>query len=81
VGCLALLTVTVPLTALLRSLAVPDPVTVAVAGPSGLIVYGLVVRSAFPAAWNDLRTVVMRVFPVLARIGRGESVTAPAVAP
>jgi O-antigen/teichoic acid export membrane protein len=69
-GCLALAAVTVPLTHVLTGV-LPRPLLIALVGTSGLIVYALVLRLGFKAAWTDLRMLVVRVLgPLLARLRR-----------
>jgi O-antigen/teichoic acid export membrane protein len=80
ISCVALVVVAVPLSHLLDSFC-PPVVTVAVAGAAGLTAYGLVLRSCFRAAWNDLYKIVVRVVPPLGRLQRGGGVAAPVPAP
>ena len=67
VGCLALVAVAVPLSDLLEN-ALPSAATIMIVGCAGLAVYALVLRSAFPAAWQDVRGLVVRVLPPMDRI-------------
>lgn len=67
-GCLALAAVTEPLRHLLEA-AAPRALTIGVVGTVGLIAYTLVLRAVFPSAWSDLRLLVVRVLPPLARLG------------
>ena len=78
--CLALLAVTIPLAALLGTVCA-RPVTVAVTGSSGLIVYALALRTGFPSAWGDLNKLLVRVFPFLGQMRRNGALNAPVVAP
>jgi O-antigen/teichoic acid export membrane protein len=80
VGCLALLPVTVSLSHLLGPIF-PRVLTVGISGAGGLLVYALVVRGAFPAAWADVRELVVRVVPPAGRIARRRTSPAPAPAP
>jgi lipopolysaccharide exporter len=79
VGSLALLAVTVPLAQVL-GIACPRIVTAGIAGAAGLLSYALVLRAAFPSAWDDLVTLTVRVLPPLERIKRARTATAPATA-
>ncbi|MGI8713981.1 MAG: oligosaccharide flippase family protein [Solirubrobacteraceae bacterium] len=80
VGCLAMVSVVVPLSHLLESFC-PAALTVAVSGATGLVVYALVLRSWFRPAWNDVSTLVVRVLPPLGRVGRSRTATKPVPAP
>ena len=80
-GCLALVATSVSLTHLLSPL--PRVLTAGLAGSAGIAVYALVVRTLFRSAWNDLMTLVVRVFPQLEGLtGRRarRTATAPAAA-
>ncbi len=81
-GCAALGAVAVPLSRLLAS-ALPASLTIIVTGAVAAIVYALVLRSCFRAAWDDLCMVIVRVIPPLGRVGRrrGRAVTTPATNP
>jgi lipopolysaccharide exporter len=74
-GCLALIAVGFPATALLRSAAVPDIATLVLAGGAGFIAYGAVVAAFFPAAWQDLLMLAERVVPPLKRLPRPRRTT------
>jgi O-antigen/teichoic acid export membrane protein len=78
-GCLALLAVTVSLSHLLRPL-VPPFVTAGISGGCGLVAYALLVRRVFPAAWADLRGLLVRLVPPVARLAQRRPSPAP-VAP
>jgi len=65
-GCLAMLAVTVPLMHVLDG-EIPRLIQLALVGAIGLCVYALVLRTAFPAAWTDVRTLVVQVLGPLAR--------------
>jgi O-antigen/teichoic acid export membrane protein len=67
-GCVALLAVAVPLTHLLGPL--PRIVNAAGAGSAGLAAYAMVLRVLFRPAWQDVVTLVVRVFPQITRIRR-----------
>jgi len=77
-GCLALAAVTVPLMQLFDG-TLPRPILIAVVGTTGLVVYALVVRMGFPAAWKDLRLLVGQVLGPLARRLRGRKTAVEAV--
>jgi hypothetical protein len=68
VGCLALAAVTEPLRHFTQGV-LPHIVVIGVVGTIGLAVYALVVRTIFPAAWSDVRLLVLRVAPQLSGIG------------
>jgi O-antigen/teichoic acid export membrane protein len=70
-GCVALVIVDLALLQGLVSLS--DFGIVMIAGPAGLIAYALVIRGLFPRAWNDLGTLITRVFPPIGRLRRGRS--------
>jgi O-antigen/teichoic acid export membrane protein len=65
-GCLAMLAVTIPLMHVLDG-ALPRLIQLALVGAIGLCVYALVLRVAFPAAWTDVRTLLVQVLGPLAR--------------
>lgn len=58
-GCLALAAVAAPLMMLLDGL--PRVLLIALVGSAGLGAYALVLRLAFPAAWHDVRLLVVQV--------------------
>lgn len=66
VGCLALGAVTAPLMAVLDG-SMPRVLLIAFVGSAGLAVYALVLRLAFPAAWQDVRMLVEQVLGPLLR--------------
>jgi O-antigen/teichoic acid export membrane protein len=68
-GCLALLAVEVPFSQLLEPV-LPRILTIGIVGGAGLAIYSAVLRLAFPGAWEDVTTLVLRVFPQVGRIGR-----------
>jgi O-antigen/teichoic acid export membrane protein len=69
-GCLALAAITVPAMWLLEG-ALPRLVLLALVGSVGLSVYALVLRLGFPAAWQDVRLLVVQVFdPLIQRLRR-----------
>jgi O-antigen/teichoic acid export membrane protein len=73
-GCLALVAVTLPLLDLLEG-SLPRVLLIAIVGTTGLGVYALVLRTAFVAAWTDVRTLVVRVLGPRARLRkRGEKI-------
>jgi lipopolysaccharide exporter len=76
VSCVALLAVTVPLDHLIGP-SFPALAQLLVAGPAGLLAYGLTLRLLFPAAWSDVALLVRRVLPERWLRGRG---TLPRVA-
>jgi O-antigen/teichoic acid export membrane protein len=78
-GCVALLAVTVPLRVILEP-QLPRSLTIGVIGLVGACVYALVLRSAFRPTWDDLVTLVIRVFPPLARFQRHRTGSASAPA-
>lgn len=73
-GCLSLWAVTVPFTLLIGPF-LPAPVLLAIAGPLGLLVHCLVLRTGFQSVWNDLATLAGRVVPV----PRRRRASAPAI--
>lgn len=66
VGCLALAAVAVPAVRVLEG-AVPAVFTIAIVGTLGLSAYALVLRLGFPAAWQDVRLLVVQVLGPLGR--------------
>ncbi len=60
VGCLALAAVTVPAMRLLTG-EMPRIVLLTLVGSAGIAVYALVLRLAFPAAWQDVRHLIVQV--------------------
>jgi len=80
ISCIGLVAVALPLTALLKPMW-PRPLTIVLVGPAGLIVYALVLRTLFPAAWSDCRVFLLRVFPFLGRIRRRDRLRTSAVSP
>jgi O-antigen/teichoic acid export membrane protein len=68
-GSLVLAAVTLPLAHLLEG-TLPRVLLIAFVGTSGLAVYALVLRIAFPSAWTDVRLLVVRVLEPLARFRR-----------
>ena len=81
VGCLAQIAATVPLRMLL-GLVFPPALIILVVGLTGLVVYAVVLRVIFPAAWSDTYMLATRILPPLARIGRlRPPATAAAAAP
>jgi PST family polysaccharide transporter len=66
-GCLALAAITEPLRRVAES-ALPRVVVIGGVGAIGLIVYAVVLRLAFPAAWTDVRLLAVRVAPQLPRL-------------
>jgi O-antigen/teichoic acid export membrane protein len=67
VGCLGLAAVGFPLRMLVPG---GDLVVIVVAGGAGFLAYALIVSRLFPAAWSDLRMLVERVVPPIARLQR-----------
>ena len=67
VGCLGLAAVGFPLRMLVPG---GDVVVIVVAGGAGFLAYALIVSRLFPAAWSDLRMLVERVVPPIARLQR-----------
>jgi O-antigen/teichoic acid export membrane protein len=76
VGCLALAAVTVPLDRLLSG-ALPRALLIAIVGTVGLAVYALVLRIGFPAAWTDVRLLIVRVLGPLTRLRGRRGNSAP----
>jgi len=68
-GCAALLAVCMPLRVLLEPL-LPRILTIGIVGSVGLLVYAMVLRTAFRSTWNDLLTLVVKVVPQLGGRGR-----------
>ena len=69
VGCLALVAVTLPLLGMLEG-ELPRVLLIALVAAAGLAVYALVLRIGFPAAWSDVRMLVVRVLGPLTRVWR-----------
>lgn len=69
-GCVALAAVAVPTRFGLESIGTPDVVTIIAAGLVGLAAYGIVLRTVFPSAWDDVGKVLVRVVPPLARLAQ-----------
>ncbi len=80
VGCLALGAVAAPLMALLEG-SLPRVLSIALVGCTGLGVYVLVLRLAFPAAWRDVRMLVEQVLGPLVRQLRNRFRAAPPTSP
>ena len=68
VGCLALAAVTLPLLRLLEGM-LPRVLLIAHVGVIGIAVYGLVLRIGFPAAWRDVKMLIVRVLGPMAVLG------------
>ena len=65
-GCVALLTATVPLTALLEPV-LPAALLIVTVGVLGLVVHCAVLRAGFAPVWHDLTALASRVAPLRAR--------------
>jgi len=80
-GCLGLAAVGFPLRMLLDALPAGAFITLVVAGGAGFLVYAVILRALFPAAWSDLRMLAERVMPPIARLHRRRVATpAPSAA-
>ncbi len=60
IGCLALGAVTAPAMHLLTG-EMPRALLIALVGSAGMVVYALVLRFGFPAAWQDVRHLIVQV--------------------
>ncbi len=76
-GCLVMSAVTVPLMHVLGG-NLPRLVQIVLVGIVGLCVYSIVLRTVFPSAWTDAKTLVVQVLgPAARRRRKGTNATAP----
>jgi xanthosine utilization system XapX-like protein len=62
-GGLAVLAIGFPLAEVLRNIATPAPILIALVGIVGVMAHVAVLRTCFPAVWSDLSGFTRRLVP------------------